>query len=215
MVGKGYNLAMVKISVIKSRFLYGAFNQNTYVLSNEKNAVIIDAGAEIDEVLNVVGDKKVLGILMTHLHFDHFWNLDKYLEKFDCCVYISAGFENKFLDSRLNGAYLVKLNEQRNIDKNRIKYYAEKLELGEFKFEIIATPGHSKDSVSILFDDIIFTGDTVFSDCIGRTDLPDSDNNDMLESLKKIKNIKFITAYPGHNESASKNQIDHTIDFYL
>lgn len=210
-----YNLCMNKIDVIKSKFLYGSFNQNTYVLSDKNSAVIIDVGGELDDVKQKVSGKKVLGILMTHLHFDHFWNLEEYLKEFGCDVYIQPGFENKFLDGRLNASYLVGLNETKNIAKNQIKYYAKNLKLGNFEFEIFNTPGHSKDGVCILFDEILFTGDTVFSDTIGRTDLPDSDNSEMIDSLKKIKSLDYITAYPGHNESASKAQIDKTIGFYL
>lgn len=206
---------MEKVICLKSKFLNGLMNQNTYVLTNGKEAVIIDAGAEIDDVKNAVGKAKVVAILMTHLHFDHFWNLEKYLNEFGCDVYIKVGFENKFADSRLNASYLVGLNEIKTISKNRIKYYAKKLVVGDFSFEIISTPGHSKDGVCILFDDFLFTGDTIFSDCIGRTDLPDSNNDEMIESLLKVKQTDFITAYPGHNESASKAQIDKTIDFYL
>lgn len=206
---------MEKVICLKSKFLYGLMNQNTYVLTNGKEAVIIDAGAEIDDVKNAVGKAKVVAILMTHLHFDHFWNLESYLKEFDASVYISKGAENKFVDSRLNAAYLVNIQKRVEIAQNRIKYYANKLTLGGFNAEIFKTPGHSEDSVSVFIDDKLFTGDTIFSDCVGRTDLPDSNNEELLESLKTIKKINYLTAFPGHNESASKNQIDETIGFYL
>lgn len=206
---------MVKIKAINSRFLYGQFNQNTYVLTNDTEAVIIDAGAELDEVKQVVGERKVLAILMTHLHFDHFWHIDKYLDEFACPVYIQNGFDFKFSDGTSNASTLVRIKFTKNIEKNRIKYYENKLKLGKFEFEIISTPGHASDCVCILMGDNLFTGDTIFADTIGRTDLKDSDGEQMLESLKKIKDIDFNFAYPGHNEMASKNQILKVIDFYL
>lgn len=206
---------MVKIKAINSRFLYGQFNQNTYVLTNETQAVIIDAGAELDEVKQAVGERKVLAILMTHLHFDHFWHIDKYLDEFDCPVYIKNGFDFKFLDGESNALTLVRIKFTKNVEKNRIKYYEKTLKLGKFKFDIISTPGHAADCVCILMNDNLFTGDTVFADTIGRTDLKDSDGEQMLESLKKIKELDFNFAYPGHNEMASKKQILNVIDFYL
>ena len=80
---------------------------------------------------------------------------------------------------------------------------------------MFSTPGHSADSVCILFEDKLFTGDTIFSDCIGRIDLKDSSKDKMIESLEKIKEIDFSVAYPGHYESATKQEIIKTIGFYL
>lgn len=208
-----YNLVMVNI--IKSKFMHGVFEQNTYVLTNKNQALIIDAGADIDDVKKAVENKKVLAVLITHLHFDHFWHIEEYLKEFDCPVYIQEGHENKFLDSELNGAVLIRKNIQKNIDKNKIKYYEKVLKLGEFDCEVYSTAGHSSDGVCLLINDNLFTGDTVFADSIGRIDLIDSDRLKMIESLELIKTIDFIRAYPGHYEPASKNQIIKTIGFYL
>lgn len=205
----------MKIKAINSRFLFGKFNQNTYVITNETQAVIIDAGAELDEVKQAVGERKVLAILMTHLHFDHFWNLDEYLKEFDCPVYIKENQEEKFENDKHNGSVLIRKEFAKNIDKKYIKYYANKLALDGFEFDIYDTFGHSSDCVCLLINKSLFTGDTVFADAIGRTDLYDSDNNKMLESLKLIADLDFETAYPGHYESATKEQIVKTISFYL
>ncbi len=210
-----YNQSMVEIKVIKSRFMRGIFEQNTYVLMDKKTAVIIDAGADLEDVKNVIGERKVLGVLMTHLHFDHFWYLEEYLQAFDTYVFVQEGFETKFEDAELNGSVLIRRDISKNISKKRIKYYAKNLLLEKFNFEIFSTPGHSADSVCILFEDNLFTGDTIFSDCIGRTDLKDSSEQEMLESLNKIASIDFQTAYPGHYDEATKNQILKTIGFYL
>ena len=206
---------MVEIVCLKSKFMHGIMEQNTYVLTKGKFALIVDAGADLNDVKDVVGDRKVLGVFMTHLHFDHFWYLEEYLKEFDCPVYIWPNYENKFTDSVLNGSVLVRKSIEKNIKKSQIKYYENNLKLGDFDCEIIHTPGHSADSVCILIDDNLFTGDTIFSDAIGRTDLKDSSNQDMVQSLQKIRGIDFITAYPGHYESASKIQILRTIGFYL
>ena len=67
------------------------------------------------------------------------------------------------------------------------------------KYKVIHTPGHSKGSICILIDDILFSGDTVFKYSIGRTDLPDGNYNELMQSLEKIKKLsKNITIYPGH-----------------
>ena len=205
----------MEIKTIKSKFLINSFDQNTYVLTNKKDAVIIDAGAEIEDIIPLVKDKKVLGIFITHIHFDHIWNLEKYLDEFDCDVYIQPNFEDKFSDNEKNCSVIVRLCIEKSIRKEKIKYYEKNIELGDFAFEIIDTPGHSADSVCILYENNLFTGDTVFEDCIGRTDLYDGNNEKMRESLKRIKTLKFDTAYPGHYGSVSKKHIDEIIDFYI
>ena len=206
---------MVEINKVKSKFMRGVMDQNTYVLTKGNFAIIIDAGAEIQDIKEKVGNRKVLAVLMTHLHFDHFWNLEDYLKELDTFVYIQKGFENKFEDSELNGSVLVRQNIQKNIDKNKIKYYDKNLKLENFKIEVIDTPGHSADCVCLLIENNLFTGDTIFSDCIGRIDLKDSSKDEMIESLEIIRELDFETAFPGHYESVAKEQIIKTIGFYI
>ena len=205
----------MEIKVIKSKFMRGVFEQNTYVLTTRKQAIIIDAGADLDDVKLAVGDRRVQAVLMTHLHFDHFWYLDEYLNEFNTNVYIQEGFENKFIDSELNGSFLIRKEVTKNIKKSQIKYYENKLKLGDFDCEVISTAGHSADSVCLLVDEVLFTGDTIFADSIGRIDLKDSSRDKMISSLERIRQLDFTTALPGHYEQASKQQIIKTIDFYL
>ena len=210
-----YNLGIMEIVCLKSKYMRGIMEQNTFVLTKGKFAIIIDAGADLEDVKAVVGNKKVLGVFMTHLHFDHFWFLDEYLEEFNTNVYIQEGFENKFEDAELNGSYLIRKPVTKNISKKRIKYYAKNLKLENFDVQVFSTPGHSADSVCVLVEENLFTGDTIFSDCIGRIDLKDSSQKQMIESLENIKGINFKEAFPGHYESSLKEQIIKTIGFYL
>lgn len=62
----------------------------------------------------------------------------------------------------------------------------------------IKTPGHTKDSLCYLYENILFSGDTLFHKGIGRTDLPESDPNKMEESLEKIKHLDYQVLAPGH-----------------
>lgn len=206
---------MEKVTLIKSKFLRNLFDQNTYVLSNGKQAIIIDAGAELEEIKQVIKKQKVLAIFMTHLHFDHFWNLDKYLQEFGCSVYVADGFAWKFDNAKYNGSSIIKREFKKEIPQNSIKFYTKNIKIADFDFEIIETPGHSADSVCILFKDYLFTGDTVFADSVGRVDLIDSDKNAMIQSLSKIRQLKYSTAFPGHYETAEKSVIDRTIDLYI
>ena len=120
-----YNLGMVEIVRLKSKYMHGVMEQNTYVLLKGKFALIIDAGAEIEEVKEVIGKRMVVGVMLTHLHFDHFWYVEKYVEEFDTEAYVVEGYENKFSDAVLNGSYLIRQQIEKNVSKKRIKYYAK------------------------------------------------------------------------------------------
>ena len=90
--------------------------------------------------------------------------------------------------------------------RERNKIEEEKVKLDKFSFEIIKTYGHTDDSVTFYFpkEKIMFTGDFLFKETIGRTDLPTGDNNKMYDSLKKIKKYSDdITIFPGHGEDST------------
>ena len=127
----------MEIICLKSKFLRNVFDQNTYIVKSGDSAVIIDAGAEIEEVKSQLGESKVEAILMTHLHFDHFWNLEKYIEKFGCSVFICEGMEEKFVTPLLNGSTIMRMQKTQNIDKKFIKYYEKGLKFENF--DIITT----------------------------------------------------------------------------
>lgn len=78
--------------------------------------------------------------------------------------------------------------------------------IGPFTFEVLYTPGHKSDSISLYFkeDKKMFTGDFLFRDTIGRTDFPTGSMKDMMDSLKKIKDYDLdIDIYPGHGISTT------------
>ena len=92
------------------------------------------------------------------------------------------------------------------LDRNNLK--EEEYNISGFKFEVIYTPGHKEDSITIYFRDenIMFTGDFIFKNSIGRTDLKGGSINDMIDSLNKIsKYNKNIIVYPGHGPSTTLN----------
>lgn len=196
----------IKIYEVVATAYRGILNQKTYVLEKNNEVVIIDAGAELSDVKQFVKDKKVLAVLITHCHFDHIWCIEDYLKEWNMPVYISKGAEEKLTDANKNCSYIIRQQMTFNIPKQNIHYFESNLKLGDFDFEIIKTAGHSADSVSILIDKNLFCGDLVLGGSIGRTDLYDSDENEMWNSLEKLKTIDFEMAFPGHYEKMSKKE---------
>lgn len=76
--------------------------------------------------------------------------------------------------------------------------------LGESKIKVIATPGHTKGGVCYVCDNNVFTGDTMFFCSCGRTDFPGGSSQEIMQSLKKIADLKGdLTVYPGHDRFSS------------
>ena len=115
---------------------------------------------------------EIIGILLTHRHFDH------------------VGAINDLINDRNVTIY----------DKSNLIEGLNKI--GIFDFEVIYNPGHTTDSISFLFDNIMFTGDFIFKNSIGRTDIG-GNNLDMINSLTMIKKYNDnIVIYPGHGDSS-------------
>lgn len=159
----------MNIDVIK----VGKLECNCYLLDIDGNILIIDPGDNVDKIIDSIGYRNVVGIIITHYHFDHIGALDDIVNKYNVLVY-----------DRYN------MNEGINkIDK--------------FNFNVIYTPGHKEDCISIYFREynVIFCGDFIFKDSIGRIDLPGGNINDMIESINKIKMYdRDVLLYPGHGE---------------
>ena len=154
----------------------GALDENCYVLVKGDNCLVIDPGDDFHKIKEVINGRKVLGVLITHSHFDHIGALRNFLTKRSIKIFKRSNLEEK------------------------------EYEVGDFKFKCIHTPGHSKDSVTFFFEEenIMFIGDFVFKESIGRVDLPGGNAQEMDESIKKILEYDdSITLYPGHNEETT------------
>ena len=154
----------------------GFLEENCYVIIKDKKALIVDPGDDYLKIKDAIGDNKIVGVLITHSHFDHIGALRNFLTKRSIKIFKKSNLEEK------------------------------EYEVDGFKFECIYTPGHSKDSVTFYFRDekIMFIGDFIFKEAIGRVDLPGGDAKEMQESIKKILTYDDdITLYPGHYEATT------------
>lgn len=157
------------------KVVVGFLEENCYVLIKNNECLVVDPGAEYDKIRQLIGDNKVLGVLITHSHSDHIGALRNFLTKRSVKIFKKSNLEEK--------EYTV----------------------GSFKFKCIYTPGHSKDSVTFYFEEeqVMFIGDFIFKNGIGRTDLPGGDSKEMEQSIEKIKQYDGdIRIYPGHDEES-------------
>jgi glyoxylase-like metal-dependent hydrolase (beta-lactamase superfamily II) len=161
------------------RVIVGDLQANCYILINKDKAIIIDPGDDKEKIIRELNNLDVVGILLTHNHFDHMGELKYFEEKFN-----------------------LKHNEK----------------IPCFNYEVINTPGHTKDSKTFYFkeDKIMFTGDFLFKGTIGRMDLAGGSENDMVSSLELIaKYDDDITIYPGHGECSTLKEEKKYFKYYI
>ncbi|MCP4179042.1 MAG: MBL fold metallo-hydrolase [bacterium] len=187
--------------------LVGPLQVNCYIATIKDSSFIIDPGADCDLIINCIRDNKldVNAILLTHAHIDHCsavydlataLNVPVVLNKEDIKLYNST--------SNSLPPYYSPLTQ-----------HVQTVELFENSyFSIIHTPGHTMGSICFYFKDenILFSGDTLFCESIGRTDLPGGDYNSLINSVKnKVFKLSGKTlVYPGHGPSTS---INHEINY--
>ena len=182
----------------------GDFGSNCYIIETEqKNAMMIDAPYSADIISREI-DRLGLTlkkILLTHGHCDHIEALGGLVEKYGCEVYISEQ-DAEMLTSR-------RLCLAEYFNSEFAPFYGAKtlndgdiVSLDEETLTVMSTPGHSKGSVCYIHKDSIFTGDTLFQDSIGRTDFPDGDFEELLNSIARLyrESDKNYVIYPGHGE---------------
>ncbi|RFU66786.1 MBL fold metallo-hydrolase [Peribacillus saganii] len=167
----------------------GPLQTNCYILSNETGeCIIFDPGEEASRLIQYIHTKKYkpLAVLLTHAHFDHIGALDEVRGKFNIPAYIHSNEAKWLADPALNGSGLFRMEPlMRMRPAEHILKDEKELEIGGFSFKLLFTPGHSPGSVSYYVeeDGYIFSGDVLFKDSIGRTDLPGGNHNQLIKSI--------------------------------
>ncbi len=179
------------------------YRSNTHLAVSARKCAIIDPGLENTVIENAITKHGLdpVAILLTHGHFDHIFSLDLIREKYNIPVYIHTEDSEMLTDSMKNAYsfFFGSCFTQNNADKTFSD--GDKIAIGNEFLTVIHTPGHSKGSSCFLCDKILITGDTLFAEGIGRTDLYGGNYQTITKSLsemRNIKNAKEITIYPGH-----------------
>jgi len=173
-------------------FEVGPFMENTYLLINGEDALLIDPGFANEMEFNSF--KKSLNgsgaslkaIVLTHAHVDHVMGLQRTLKDFPVKVYLNT--DDLFLWENFGGqAQMYGLNQVGFSFTPEDLPSAGKYEVASFQFECLYTPGHAPDHTSIYFKDegILISGDAIFRESIGRTDLYKGDFNVLEESIRE------------------------------
>lgn len=187
----------------------GIIANNNYIFIKGNDCLIVDL-SDFDSIDKYIEESKlnVLGILLTHTHWDHLLGVEKFVDKYKVPAYLSSSRPNYISDANFD--YTIKkygIKTRFDIDKIDLRYLDEgKQQIKNFEFFVINTPGHTTCSIVYYFplEKAMFTGDFLFKKTIGITNTQLGNKEQMKESLKKIKTYPSdINIYPGHGENTN------------
>jgi len=186
------------------KFAVGIISTNCYLVVNEvaKEAVIIDPGGFPGYFTSHIKSEELIvkAVLLTHGHFDHILGLNDLLKEFPVPVYAHEAEEAVLSDCRVNGSRSYTAGYEFT-DAVYVKD-GEKLILAGMEFEVIYTPGHTCGGVCYYVREsgVLFCGDTLFQNSVGRTDMATGDTETLIMSIhnKLLPLPEDTVVYPGH-----------------
>jgi len=151
--------------------------ENTYYLEGDHHLIVVDPGSNWEAIRKTIEkiNKPICAILLTHTHYDHILSLDLVRDTFG------------------------------NPAEHTFVFY-EEYQIDEFRFTVLPTPGHSIGGVSFVFPDaqLVLTGDALFRETIGRTDLPTGSMEQLLHSIQtQLFTLPNYDVYPGHGPATT------------
>ena len=178
----------------------GAWKAECYALTNEAGTIVLDPGAEPQRILRWLGDKKVVGIILTHCHSDHIGAVNELVEAYGCWVACGARDVDGVADVHRSG-----------FDEDGIDYTVDHVDRaldegdvvtwGGDSLTVLHTPGHTPGSICLLCEDqkVVFSGDMLFQGAIGSTAFVLGNDADMVRSCARLTKLDpSLRVYPGH-----------------
>ena len=181
-----------------------SFGSHCYaIISEDDHAMIVDPSASVAAIMSALSSENAIidGILITHGHFDHILSLDLLRDATGAPAYIHEEDAEMLTDSSKNMFVRAYGKDRVWRAADGVLHDGDEIPLGNEKIKVIHTPGHSKGCICYLCGDVMITGDTLFADNVGRTDLYGGSEEILKASLDKLRNIglnKEMTIFPGH-----------------
>lgn len=192
------------------QIIVGSLGTNCYIMMNPdtKETILVDPGgspSKIQQTVESMGGK-VIAILLTHGHFDHILAIPALLDMYEDAKLYACEAEADLLTNPSKNCTSM-IGRSCIVEPDIYVKDGEQLELAGIHMEVIATPGHTKGSCCYYLPEekILFSGDTMFAESVGRTDLPTGNMGELVRSIRKL--IEMLPGetivYPGHEHSTS------------
>ena len=183
----------------------GAYT-NTYLIYDENTyeGTLIDIANNVEKVQEFVESSniKLKYLILTHCHADHIDGMKELKNTYpDMKILIHELDAKGLVVDEIN--LVNELGVESNfVEADLVLKDGDVINVGELKLKVIHTPGHTAGSISILIEDALFSGDTLFKGSYGRTDFPTGNSIDMMKSIKKLLELpEKVIVYPGHEQS--------------
>lgn len=190
----------------------GGFACNCYLVISGKNAVLVDCSAPVAAVEAALAEHgaSLHAILCTHGHFDHILTADDMRDALHVPLYMHEADAEMPTSSEKNAFSVFFDFDKIWRPADRLFREGDTLSFGNLHFTVLHTPGHSKGSAVFLCENAAFTGDTLFADGFGRTDLYGGDPDALHRSLERLYGLsEALTLYPGHGISTTLNLLQN------
>jgi len=189
------------------RYIVGPVCTNCYLLVNHKTGelLVVDPGDQaqlIEKQIEKTGAKPV-AILLTHGHFDHAGAAEALADKYQISIYAHEAERETLEDPGLNLCGMI--GEHKVYHADIFVKDEEVLNLAGFSIRVFLTPGHTIGGCCYYIADekILFSGDTLFQESVGRTDFPRGSASDLIRAIREKLMLlpDDVTVYTGHDES--------------
>ena len=184
---------------------------HVYMLCRFDTCILIDPSHSYDAIMDAMGDKKLAGILLTHAHNDHV----DLIGHFEVPIYLHKEDAHLLFEDQYNG-YAPKTHpyKRKNMD---LRYVGDgdQISFADHFIQVIHTPGHTKGGLSFMYDQKLFTGDTLFKESVGRHDLYSGNLPELRKSVLALLSLPSnIKIYPGHDETTTVRYEQKNNPFY-
>ena len=187
-------------------FVVGPVQTNCYFVTNikTKEMIIIDPGACANQLAKKVDESgaKPVAILLTHGHFDHATDAKPLADRYGIKIYIHEADKATLDDPQLNVSYM--MGQSKTFYADVFLKDKQELDIAGFHIVVLHTPGHTPGGCCYYFpyQNVVFSGDTLFCTSVGRTDFPKGSAAQIIRSIKEklLPLLDETTVYTGHND---------------
>jgi len=183
------------------RIVVGDLQTNCYAVwdDSKETVLLIDPGAQPNLILEILDEKELVPteIILTHSHYDHIGAALQIKQRYSAPIAIHRDDADNLKSAAAN--FSAMFDESVEFEADRILEGGDSWDLDGEKLRVLHTPGHSKGSIVLISDKIIFAGDTIFQSGVGRTDLPGGNSTTLRKSLARL--LQFddaVEVFPGH-----------------
>ena len=189
------------------RLILGELETNCYLVwSDNGEGIIIDPADQAEQILAAIQQEQITikAIVLTHVHFDHMSAAESVCAQTGAPLLIGAGDEDALTNPNRNLSGWFSPDQEITIAKADLLHEGDAIHFGDESLTVWETPGHTPGCICLISEDMLFSGDTLFRNSIGRLDFPGGNMEAMGHSLGRLLQLPDTTmVYSGHGPATT------------